>query len=103
MGTAYVLPTSALVEGTGALALPLGGAALDLDVLGREQEDLAGDPLDGAAQAERQAGGEVHQALGVGVVHVGEVDDDRDPAAEGLPDVLGLVVGARVDGGDAVE
>ena len=38
-----------------------------LDVRRREQEHLVRDPLDRAVQPEHQAGGEVHQALGVGV------------------------------------
>ena len=40
------------------------------------------------------------KTLGVGVVHVGEVHDDRHALPEVLTDRLGLVVGARVNGRD---
>jgi hypothetical protein len=63
---------------------------------GREQEDLVGDALDAAAQAEDQAGREVDQPLGVDVVHLGEVHDHRRAVAEVLADGARLVVGARV-------
>ena len=54
-------------------------------------------------QTEHEAGREVDQSLGVGVVHVGEVHDHRRALAEALADLLGLVVGARVDRRDPVE
>jgi len=73
------------------------------DVGRGEQEHLVGDPLDGAADGEDQAGGEVDEPLGVGVVHLGEVHDDRHALAEVLSDGAGLVVGARVQRGDPGE
>src|SRR5471032_1487634 len=66
-----------------------------LDMSRGQQEDLAGDPLDGAVEAEHEACGEVHETLGVSVVQVGEVHDHRSAVTEALADVLGFVVGPR--------
>ena len=74
----------------------------DGDVVRAEQEHLRGDPLDAPVQPEGQPRGEVDQALGVGVVHLGQVHDHRRARAEGLADRACLVVGARVQRGDLV-
>ena len=68
-----------------------------------QQEDLTGDPLDGAVQTEHQTSGEVHETLGVGIIEVGEVHDHRRAVPEALTDVLGFVVGARMDRRDPVQ
>src|SRR6478735_10745345 len=80
---------SALVEETavgdrGGLSL-VGG---DLDVSRRQEEHLGGDALDRAVEPEDQTGREVDETLGVGVVNVTEVNDDRHLIAEPFADVL---------------
>src|SRR5918994_1073956 len=68
---------------------------VDLDGLRREQEHLGGDPLDGPAQPEDEAGREVDEALGVRVVHVGEVHDPRDATPLLWPNDVGHRMAGR--------
>src|SRR3954447_10169621 len=92
---------SGLVE-EAAFADPRLVLGRHVDVLRTEQEHLRRDALDTTAQPERQTRSEVDETLGVGVVHLREVHDDRHPVAEPLADRARLVVGARVQRGDPV-
>src|SRR5581483_9677361 len=84
----------------------LGDAGLvlrrDIDVSRRQKEHLLRHPLDASMQAEDQSSREVYEALGVDVVHLGQIHDHRGAFAEMLPDGARLVVCARVQRGDAV-
>src|SRR5664279_5221551 len=73
------------------------------DMRRRQQEHLAGDPLDGAVQTKHQAGSEVDETLGVCVIQIGQVHDHRGALAETLADVLGFVVRSRMDRRDTVQ
>ena len=79
------------------------GLITEVDVGGRQQEDLARDSLDRAMQTEDQTCGEVDDSLGVGIVHVTQVHDDRDADTKLLADPACVVVGARVDRLDTTE
>src|SRR4051794_26498321 len=92
---------SGLVEET-ALADPRLVLSRHVDVLRTQQEHLCRDALDATSQPEGETRGEVDQSLGVRVVHLGQVHDDRQTFAEALPDGPRLVVGAWVQGRDAV-
>src|SRR5260363_11262 len=74
----------------------------DIDVARAQQENLAGHPLDGSAQAKDEASSEIDETFSVCIVHLSEVHDDRNTFAELLTDGPRLVVVARVDGQDAV-
>src|SRR5215212_6320868 len=90
---------SALVEEPAGDPLLVLGR--NLHVLRRQQEDLARDPLDGAVQAEDQPSREVDQPLGVWVLHLSEVHDDRHSIAEMFADRAGFVVGTRMNRDDS--
>src|SRR5260364_411282 len=64
----------------------------DIDVARAQQENLAGHPLDGSAQAKDEAGSEIDETFGVCIVHLSEVHDDRNTFAELLTDGPRLVV-----------
>src|SRR6476620_5010153 len=72
------------------------------DVMRAEQENLGGHAFNPPVQSEGQPGSKIHQTLGVGVVHLRQVHDDRRPGPEMLPDRAGLVVGPGMQRGDPV-
>src|ERR1700710_2085209 len=72
--------------------LVLGG---QLDVLGREQEDLVGDALHAALERVGEPGGEVDQPLGEARLDGLQIDDDRDAALVAVADRLRVVERAR--------
>src|SRR5690606_30024103 len=86
---------SALVE-----EAPLGDARLvlcaHLDVGRGEEEDPVRDPVHAATQAEGEPCGEVHQALRVRLVELGQVDDDGAAVTKVLADGPGVAVRRRV-------
>src|SRR5215213_8476954 len=81
-------PSALVEEPAGDSLLVLGR---NLHVLRRQQENLARDPLDGALQTEDQSSREVDQPLGVWVLHLREVKDDRHAVAEVFADRAGVV------------
>jgi hypothetical protein len=55
-----------------------------------EQEYPAGQALDVTPAAESEAGGEIHDALSVGSIHVVQINNYRDVLAEILADGVGI-------------
>src|SRR3990172_9252018 len=72
----------------------LGG---ELDVRGRQQEDLVGHALHAAVQGVREAACEVDQPLRQLLVSALEVEDDGNRALELVGDLLRVVEAARHD------
>src|SRR3954470_13283955 len=88
---------SSLVEEAAALEEPRALLGRDLDVPGREQEDLVGDALHATVERVGQAAREVDQALRELLVAALEVEDHRDPVLELVRDLLGVVEAPRQD------
>ena len=75
----------------------------DVDVGGRQQEDLGGDFVEGATEREGESGGEVDESFGVVVTHVDEVHDDGAAVAVAFADSAGFAVVGGPQGGDLVQ
>src|SRR5215212_10199313 len=86
-----------------AAALQEAGALLggDLDVPGREQEDLVRHPLHAAVEGVGEAAGEVDESLRELLVGALEVEDHRRAVLESIGDLLCVVEAARDDEMDA--
>src|SRR4051794_24564481 len=80
-----------------AAALEQGGSLLggDLDVAGRQEEDLVGHPLHPAVQRVGEATREVDQALRELRVRALQVEDHGDPLLVLVGDLLRVVEAAR--------
>src|SRR5215203_6512890 len=101
MFPAPISPTLIGAEAYGRAALGLVEKALldqtgplfrrDLDVPGREEEDLVGDPLHAAVERVREAGREVDEPLREIRVAALEVEDDGDRVLELIGDLLGVI------------
>ena len=72
-------------------------SARDLDVGGRQQEDLVGDALHAAVQGVREAAGEVDQPLRELGVDALQVEDHGRVVLEAVGDLLRVVEAARDD------
>src|ERR1700712_333070 len=72
----------------------------DVHVGRGEKEDLRGDLVERPPQGECQAGGEVDETLGVGVVHRDQIHDHGRAIAKALADGAGLAVILRTQRGD---
>ena len=72
------------------------------NVLGRQQEHLAGHPLDAAVERFGKSAAEIDQSTRFGIRHLRDVDDDRHAVTEVLGDDLHVFERARVHREDLV-
>src|SRR5215831_1773844 len=98
-GVGSPIPSQALSLVEEAAVLEHARALLrrDLDVAGREQEDLVGDTLHAAVERVGEAAAEVDQPLRQILVGALEVEDDGHAVLEAVGDLLRVVEAARQD------